>query len=146
MATKETQNNTDTSQPAPIIIERRKSEPKERTTRLRPFQETEEHILDAIHRVTHAADHGISVYMKARDESVDKYGDEAFADILPNMAKGMQAVIETIAPLPGDIVGIFYPRRLRRSVEDTFRSFGNSMDDLDDDDDDVEASIKVSRK
>jgi len=127
MTTKETPNNTETaSQPAPIIIERKKSEPKERTARLRPLQDAEGHILDAIQRVSQAADHGISAYIKARDESVDKKGDEAFADLLPNMAKGMQAVIETIAPLPVDLVGIFYPERARTIVEDSLRTVGNS--------------------
>jgi hypothetical protein len=122
----------------PIVVERQKTEKKERRNRLKDVQESESNILKAVSRVSGALDTGVNAYIDARDKSVEKKGDEAFADILPNLAKGMQAAIEAIAPLPTDLVNAFYPTRARDLVGDGVRTVGsvlNLSSDSDDDDD-----------
>src|SRR5688572_27566230 len=114
-----------TQDQAPILIERKKSEPKERRTRLNVIQSSEGHIIQGLRRFSQAADKGLSTYIDARDESIAKKGDEAFADMLPNMAKGMQVAIETLAPLPTDIVNAIYPAPVRRLASDGLRALGN---------------------
>jgi hypothetical protein len=123
-------------EPGPIIVERQKTEKKDRRNRLRYIQDAEGSALQAVRRVSSAVDRGVNAYIEARDESVEKKGDEAFADILPNLAKGMQAAIETIAPLPGDIVNMIYPNRVREFVGDGIRTVGGVVNLTDSDKDD----------
>lgn len=111
----------------PIVVERQKSEKKERRNRLKDVQESESNILKAVSRVSSALDTGVNAYIDARDKSVEKKGDEAFADVLPNLAKGMQAAIEAIAPLPTDLVNAFYPTRARDLVGDGVRTVGSVL-------------------
>jgi hypothetical protein len=131
MATEKTQD-----QNAPILIERKKSEPKERRTRLNVIQSSEGHIIKGLRRFSQAADKGLATYSEARDESVAKKGDEAFADMLPNMAKGMQVAIETLAPLPTDIVNAFYFAPVCRLVGDGLCALGNLVPNRDEEEDD----------
>lgn len=126
----------DKAEPGPIIVERQKSEKKTRRNRLRYVQEAEGSALQAVRRVSSAFDRGVNAYIEARDESVEKKGDEAFADILPNMAKGLQVAIETIAPLPTDIVNLLYPDRVREFVGDGIRAAGGIVNLSDSDKDD----------
>ena len=120
----------------PIVIEREKSESSDRRTRLADIQEAEGHLLTALRRVTRAVDSGIDTYLTARDESIKEKGDQAFADLLPNAARGLSNALEILSPLPTDIVNAFYPDRVRDLVEDGTKVVGRVLDfDFRDDDD-----------
>lgn len=116
----------------PIVIERQKSSSSERSTRLGIIQDSEGHFLRAMRRFSDAMDKGLSTYIDERDASVAQKGDTAFADIIPNMAKGFQAALEAIAPLPVDLANALYPDRARELVEDGIKTAGDviNMDRL----------------
>jgi len=114
-----------TEQVAPIIVERKKSEPRERQTRLSFVQNAESNLLHAYQRILASVDQGLNTYIEARNESIKAKGDEAYADTLPNLAKGLETVIKAIAPLPSDLVGIVYPDEVHQVVADTIHGVTN---------------------
>jgi len=114
-----------TEQAAPIIVERKKSEPRERRTRLDFVQNTESNILHTYQHVVDSANKGLNAYITARNESIKAKGDEAYADMLPNVAKGWQAAIESLSVLPTDIVKIFYPEQVHDFVADGIHTVVN---------------------
>lgn len=143
MATQPKKNDAE-----PIVIERQKSSSSERSTRLGVIQDSEGHFLRAMRRFSDAMDRGLSTYIDERDSSVAEKGDTAFADIIPNMARGFQAAIEAIAPLPVDLANALYPERARELVEDGIKTASDviNMDRLTITRKETENSTKVEVK